>query len=290
MQKEMTRRQILGCLRSIKEMADAKALLDELSAGERTKLQKAAIHFLIHNVFRTLSGSEACKPPRWVNLELFAPFAYEPQGIVWDEWMRFFGAKTAYVRVDTDGGPVIQEHLPKTAEAAKERKAGVHFVPFILGEVPTRGHVSIRSRDNVQACLTPGHSLRMPGSWHCKEEPFWTQVVWADWRKFTYAEIELAFPPREEKARGNQGVFKPIDGIRTPKTNYLPSGGSHDVLVSESGRVYAGVKEENARSAREMVVTWFTAFKERKKPTDEREAQRRCDELEIKQFGRVVSR
>src|SRR3990167_10815140 len=154
MQKEMTRRQILGCLRSIKEMADAKALLDELSAGERTKLQKAAIHFLIHNVFRTLSGSEACKPPRWVNLELFAPFAYEPQGIVWDEWMRFFGAKTAYVRVDTDGGPVIQEHLPKTAEAAKERKAGVHFVPFILGEVPTRGHVSIRSRDNVQACLT----------------------------------------------------------------------------------------------------------------------------------------
>lgn len=149
--------------------------------------------------------------------------------------------------------------------------------------------------DADRGVLSPSHSLRIPGSWHCKElwkeggEAFHVQLVHATWKKFRVEDLEIAFPSKEEKIVRRM-VYKPIDGVRLPSTNYLPSGMSHDTLVSEAGRVYANVLEENAASCRKIVVEWFMSFKENKKASDEKEAQRRCDELEIKQYGRVVSR
>lgn len=353
----MTRCKILERFSNITNTAEAKTLLNELALLEQTPTIQAAVQFLIHNIFRTLNGETAKKIDRKTDLLLFHPFGYKPRETNWNDWMTFFGTKTAYVRVDADQGPVLQEQLPKTAEAAKERKAGVHFAPFLFGEEPTPGHKTVRSRDNVRGCLTffadfdgdkaedwekiqqlaplpsivvetkrgwhvywplqssvsvpawekvqstivevtasdkaiktPGHSLRMPSSWHCKGEPYYVQVVWADWHRFSYEEMEIAFPPKPTDPVRIPNTFRPMSGIRLPRTNSLPTGASHDTLVSESGRVYAGVEEGNAMAARNMVVTWFTSFKDNKKPTDEREAQRRCDELEVKQYGRVVSR
>lgn len=320
----------------------------------------AACHYLAHNVVPMLQegGVPSDRIPAWVDAVLFHPLEYKPVAVGWKEWMAFFGADEAFVKIDEKDGPVILDALPESVEWALERKAGVHFVPFVLGEKPTGTHKTRRSKDNAKAALclmadldkgtkaemwdkllkspiqpsmvvetargyhaywplnapgdvflwervqdtmneffgsdraikTAAHGMRMPSSWHCKEEPFWVQVVFANWKRHDMRDLELAWPPKPLPKPYAPREFRPIDGVRLPSTNSLPTGASHDTLVSESGRVYAGIRQENAGLARKMVVDWFTGFKENKKPTDYAEANRRCDELEIKQFGSVVSR
>jgi len=140
------------------------------------------------------------------------------------------------------------------------------------------------------------HSLRVPGSWHCKEmfkggEPFFVRLVHATWKRFDFVDMEIAFPPKPlPRTEYRRRDHAPIEGVRLPSTNVIASPGSHDLLVSEAGRVYAGVKQENAAAARRVVMDWYLGFKQDRKGTDEKEAQRRCDELEIKQYGSIVSR
>ncbi len=170
---------------------------------------------------------------------------------------------------------------------------------------PLEAPVSVSKWERIQSTMNDfygsdtaikyaSHSLRMPSSWHCKGlfeggEAFYVRLVHATWKRFRFEDMEIAFPPKPIPKRYIKD-FQPIDGVRLPSTNALPKGASHDPLVSESGRVYAGVREENASAARNIVVSWFTSFKERRQPTDEKEAHIRCDELERKQYGRVVSR
>ena len=339
----------------------AVSLLRDWSENAKGRnMAAAACHYLAHNVIPMLQegGEPTDKIPAWVDALLFHPLEYKPQDVAWSDWMGFFGADTGFVKIDEKDGPVILHTLPESAEWVLERKAGVHFVPFVLGEKPTGDHKTRRSRDNAKAALcfmadlddgtkaemwdkflespimpsivvetargyhaywpldaqgdvflweriqstmneyfgadkaikTAAHGMRMPSSWHCKDEPFLVRVVFANWKKVSMTDMELAFPPKPLPTVYTPREFKPIDGVRLPKTNALPAGDSHDTLVSESGRVYAGIKQENASLARKMLVDWFTGFKQNKKPTDYTEVNRRCDELEIKQFGAVVSR
>jgi hypothetical protein len=325
----------------------------------------AACHYLTHNVMPMVmeGGEPSDRIPAWVDRVLFHPMEYRPQEVGWEEWMRFFGSDTAYVREDSKKGFCLLEGLPESLEWTKEQNAGVHFIPQIMGKEPVEGRKTRRTNDNVEACLTfladmdgekeadweklanspilptavvetrrgwhaywalnapcsvlawervqetmneyfradkaikyAAHSLRVPSSWHCKEvfeggEPFYVQLVHASWKKVDYTDMELAFPPKPRVESGyTAGDYRQIQGVRLPSTTYIPSPGSHDILVSESGRVYAGVKEENAGLARKMVMDWYLGFKQVKRPTDEVEARRRCDELERMQYGRVVSR
>lgn len=346
------------------DVEQAKRLLDAWSLQAEDHLFKAACHYLIHFVIPSLNGIDCSEKmlPSWVDRVLFHPLEYRPQEVAWADWMGFFGSDTAFVRLDQDGGAILMETLPENQSWAKEHKAGVHFVPFILGKEPTPGHSSRRSKDNAKGALSfmvdfdgnkqedwkkivgspiwpslvvetergwhaywplnapcsvslweriqvsmneyfssdksikyASHAMRMPSSWHCKglfdgREAFYVQLVHATWRRFRLEDLELAFPPKPLPKPYAPREFRPIDGVRLPRTNDLPSGYSHDTLVSESGRVYAGISQENATLARRMLVDWFTGFKQNKKPTDLTEVNRRCDELEIKQFGAVVSR
>lgn len=344
----------------------AVSLLTDWGKGAKGQnLEAAACHYLTHNVIPMLQdgGVPSDVVPGWVDRALLHPLEYRPQEVGWKDWMAFFRSDAAFTLEDRPNGAVLLEGLPESAEWAKERNAGVHFVPQALGKAPTKGHVSRRTRDNVEGCLTlladldgdktegwlklqsspilpsvvvetrrgwhaywplndrcevfmwervqttmneffmadsaikyGSHSLRVPGSWHCKEvfeggEAFYVQLVHATWKRFRFEDMEIAFPPKPlPKAEYRPREYRPIEGVRLPSTNTIPSPGSHDLLVSEAGRVYAGVKQENAGLARKMVTDWYLGFKQNRKPSDELEVQRRCDELEIKQYGSVISR
>lgn len=339
----------------------AVSLLSSWSKGaEGRNVAAAACHYLTHNVIPMLQegGIPSDRIPSWVDAVLFHPLEHKPQNVDWKEWLAFFGADEAFVKTDAKNGPVILDTLPESAEWALERKAGVHFVPFVLGENPMEGRKTRRTKDNVKASLCfmadldagtkeemwqklvaspiqpsivvetargyhaywplnapgdvflwervqstmneyfgadsaikwAGHGMRMPSSWHCKEEPFWVQIVFANWRKHSITDIELAWPPKPVPKPYTPRDFGPIDGVRLPSTNYLPKGGSFEPLTSEVARIYAGIKMENAAAARRIAVDWYLSFKENKQPSDEREVNRWCDRLETKQFGRVVSR
>lgn len=339
----------------------AVSLLSGWSANAKGRnMAAAACHYLTHNVIPMLQdgGTPSDRIPGWVDALLFHPLEYKPQAVGWKEWLAFFGADETFVKLDAKNGPVVLDTLPESVEWALERKAGVHFVPFVLGEKPTQGHTTRRSKDNAQAALsfmadldkgtkaemwdkllespiqpsivvetargyhaywplnapgdvflweriqstmneyfgadnsikTAAHGMRMPNSWHCKEEPFWVQVVFANWKKHDLRDLELAWPPKPLPKPFVPREFKPIDGVRLPSTNYLPKGGSFEPLTSEVARIYAGIKIENAALARKIAVDWYLGFKENKQPTDEREVNRWCDVLERKQFGAVVSR
>jgi len=197
-----------------------------------------------------------------------------------------------------EGWQIIQG-LPLRPSVVVETRRGWHLywalnAPHCVEEWLRVQSTIVEATKGDRGVLTPNHSMRMPNSWHCKEmwkggEPFWVHIAWASWRKYSYAEVELEFPPKPVP-KAVRREFTPTDGVRLPSTNYLPKGGSFEPLTSEVARVYAGIKMENAAAARRIAVDWYMSFKENKQPSDEREVNRWCDRLETKQFGRVVSR
>jgi len=135
----------------------------------------------------------------------------------------------------------------------------------------------------------PDRLMRLPFSWHTKtDDKQVVRIVEYTVIRYTLAEVEVAFPP-EPVPRYVAMNNRPRD-LRIPELTTLTPNQRHGSLLEETARAYAHLPTEKAPAARAGIKYWY--FHSSKPPKDwwESEADAVCDDIERREYGRVVSR
>ena len=135
----------------------------------------------------------------------------------------------------------------------------------------------------------PDRLMRLPFSWHTKEEPKMVTIVSYSPIRYSLADVEVAFPP-EPIRRYVGGTVDNVRGLRVPKITSLGVGTRHGTLEEECARLYARLAKEHANAARSSMKTWYQASCSPLKGSWEKEVDDMCDWCERKEYGMVVSR
>lgn len=213
--------------------------------------------------------------------------------------------KLRFFFLDFDGGDKV---------AQKKRIEEMPLTPSIIVESANGYHVYYRLRDHAHAAdawsavekrmilkegadvkaSNPARVLRMPYTWHCKDEnnPYFVKIVWWSNKKYDFEDIEGAYPrPKEPKRFGSDRPLV-FNGLKPAPSGVLVKDGRHNGLEEYLKAAYFRINEQQnlARSLREYTKQWYEHGHFPQKPNWEKEVDDYCDFFERRQWGCIVSR
>jgi len=187
------------------------------------------------------------------------------------------------------------ESLPLAPSAIVESGHGFHvYWLFRLPETDKELWRRVQTKiievcGSDKAIKNPDRLMRLPFSWHTKEEPVLVRLRAYSPIRYTLADVEVAFPPTPVK-KYDGGAVDNVRGLRIPKPTSLGAGVRHSTLEEECARMYARLAKEKALAARSSLKIWYQASCSPLKGSWEKEVDDMCDWCERKEYGSVVSR
>lgn len=138
----------------------------------------------------------------------------------------------------------------------------------------------------------PARLLRLPWTWHGKEDPYLCKIVSWNGTIYDWELFDEKFPEQKPKTFVLSPSFQPRRSAPEPEPMVLSRNERHGGLVEQAAKAYAKIKEqpELARPTRENIVYWYGRSQSPQKPDWEYEANSVCDHIERRQYGSVVSR
>jgi len=150
----------------------------------------------------------------------------------------------------------------------------------------------IKTCDSDKSVKNPSRLARLPFTWHCKtDDKFLCRIAKFSGKRYTKDELAKAFnvdfmPPK---------VYSPSTemprnrDLRTPAPAFLSAGNRHPTLQAEAGRIYAGISQDKAQDARDMIHFWYERSCSPLKPNWRKEVDDACDWVERREFSTVTS-
>jgi hypothetical protein len=185
--------------------------------------------------------------------------------------------------------------LPLTPSIIVESGRGYHV--YWLFTAPERDKVLWRriQKKIIAVCgsdpkiCNPDRLMRLPFSWHTKtDDKKLVKIVEYSQRRYSMNDVEIAFPPEPE--RQYTGPSAKPRGLKVPELAHLSPNHRHGTLLEETGRIYANLPIEKAADARAAMKYWYFHSSNPPKTYWESETDDICDDIEKKEYGRVVSR
>lgn len=151
------------------------------------------------------------------------------------------------------------------------------------------------------AASNPSRLLRLPWTWHCKDEvPFMVRLVRFTARRYDVSEfarnkIGLEIEAESYRSEAQKTLWRQLAGapkkfeLRELPAVRLGEGTRHGTAKEEVARLYAGIDKSLAPEARRKAVEWYAASCEPLKPRWEKEIKDVVDWIERREFGGVVS-
>lgn len=185
--------------------------------------------------------------------------------------------------------------LPITPSVIVESGRGYHA--YWLFAAPERDKVLWRriQKKIIAVCgsdpkiCNPDRLMRLPFSWHTKTDDKKLVTIFEySQRRYAMKDVEVAFPPEPE--RTYVGPSAKPRGLKVPDIASLGPNHRHGTLLEETGRIYANLPVEKAGDARSAMKYWYFNSSNPPKAHWEKETDDMCDDVERKEYGRIISR